>query len=118
MLDLTQAEEQALPGLTVAVLPRSGKVTLVNLETRVGVGRFEEMLRWGVEGAQVVKGAMEEVCIRVPYILQRVALSCSLCMQAVNEWAASLAIAAPTKGLSNLLPGGTGKNVKDGHMSE
>lgn len=61
MLDLCQAEEIALPCLTVAVLPRSGKVTLVNLETRVGVGRFEEMLRWGVEGAKVVQVAMEEV---------------------------------------------------------
>jgi exosome complex component RRP41 len=62
LLDLCQAEESALPGLTVAVLPRSGKVTLVSLETRVGVGRFEEMLRWGVEGAKVVQSAMEEVC--------------------------------------------------------
>lgn len=44
----------------MAVLPRSGKVTLVGLETRVAVGRFEEMLRWGVEGGRVVQGAMEE----------------------------------------------------------
>lgn len=50
-----------MPCLTVAVLPRSGKVTLVSLESRVGVGRFEEMLRWGVEGAKVVKEAMEDV---------------------------------------------------------
>lgn len=61
LLDLCQQEEQSLPNVTVAVLPRSGKVTLVNLETRVGVGRFEEMLRWGVEGSKVVQGAMEEV---------------------------------------------------------
>lgn len=61
ILDLCQAEEIALPCLTVAVLPRSGKVSLVSLETRVGVGRFEEMLRWGVEGAKVVQEAMEEV---------------------------------------------------------
>jgi exosome complex component RRP41 len=61
MIDLCSAEESALPGITVAVLPRSGKVTLVSLETRVGVGRFEEMLRWGVEGAKVIQGEMEEV---------------------------------------------------------
>lgn len=61
LLDLCSAEETALPCLTVAVLPRSGKVTLVSLETRVGVGRFEEMLRWGVEGGKVVQGAMEDV---------------------------------------------------------
>ena len=47
----------------MAVLPRSGKVTLVSLETRVGIGRFEEMLRWGVEGSKVVQGAMEEVSL-------------------------------------------------------
>ena len=47
----------------MAVLPRNGKVTLVNLETRVGIGRFEEMLRWGVEGSKVVQGAMEEVSL-------------------------------------------------------
>ncbi|GAA6039958.1 hypothetical protein JCM8097_002639 [Rhodosporidiobolus ruineniae] len=82
LLDLVGAEEQALPNLTVAVLPRSGKVTLVNLETRVGVGRFEEMLRWGVEGAKAVQGAMEE---------------------AVRAWSASLA--APSKTLGALFPG-------------
>ena len=66
ILDLCQAEEQALPCLTVAVLPRSSKVTLVSLETRVGVGRFEEMLRWGVEGSKVVQAAMEDVsCSRL-----------------------------------------------------
>ncbi|SCV72990.1 BQ2448_6915 [Microbotryum intermedium] len=82
LLDLTQAEEQALPTLTVAVLPRSGKVTLVGLESRVGVGRFEEMLRWGVEGAKVVQGAMEE---------------------AVRTWAANLA--KPSQSLKHLFPG-------------
>ncbi|KAK4048541.1 Exosome non-catalytic core component [Microbotryomycetes sp. JL201] len=60
LVDLTNQEENALPNLTVAVLPRSGKVTLVNLETRVGVGRFEEMLRWGIEGSVAIQGAMEE----------------------------------------------------------
>lgn len=60
LLDLTQAEEQALPNLTVAILPKSGKVSLVTLETRVSVSRFEEMLRWGVEGGKVIQIAMEE----------------------------------------------------------
>ncbi|GAA5846716.1 hypothetical protein JCM9279_003424 [Rhodotorula babjevae] len=82
LLDLVTAEEQGLPCLTVAVLPRSGKVTLASLETRVAVGRFEEMLRWGVEGAKVVQGAMDE---------------------AVRAWAASLA--APQQTLGALFPG-------------
>ncbi|BGP19969.1 hypothetical protein JCM10213_006746 [Rhodosporidiobolus nylandii] len=88
LLDLVAEEERNLPCLTVAVLPRSGKVTLVNLETRVGVGRFEEMLRWGVEGGRTVQGAMEE---------------------AVRAWANSLA--APSKTLASLFPGmaGAGK---------
>ncbi|KAK4699624.1 hypothetical protein P7C70_g6633, partial [Phenoliferia sp. Uapishka_3] len=89
ILDLCQAEEQALPCLTVAVLPRSSKVTLVSLESRVGVGRFEEMLRWGVEGSKVVQGAMEE-CVR--------------------QWAQSLA--APSKDLGSLFPGMVGAKPK------
>ncbi|GAA5931085.1 uncharacterized protein JCM15063_002540 [Sporobolomyces koalae] len=82
LLDLLQVEEQSLPNLTVAVLPRSGKVTLVNLETRVGVQRFEEMLRWGIQGGKVIQEAMED---------------------AVKTWAESLA--APSKTLSSLFPG-------------
>ncbi|GAA5820535.1 hypothetical protein JCM10212_002757 [Sporobolomyces blumeae] len=90
ILDLLQAEEQALPNLTIAVLPRSGNVTLVNLETRVGVGRFEEMLRWGVEAGKVIQGAMEE---------------------AVRTWASSLA--APSQTLSSLFPGMQGPSKRD-----
>lgn len=63
LLDLTTEEERSLPSLTLAVLPRSGKITLVSLEMRVGVGRFEEMMRWGVEASVVVRGAMDEVSI-------------------------------------------------------
>ncbi|KAL8291997.1 hypothetical protein RQP46_001463 [Phenoliferia psychrophenolica] len=89
LLDLCQAEEQALPCLTVAVLPRSSKVTLVSLESRVGVGRFEEMLRWGVEGSKVVQAAMED-CVRL--------------------WAQNLA--APSKDLGSLFPGMVGVKPK------
>ncbi|GAA5955823.1 hypothetical protein JCM3765_001863 [Sporobolomyces pararoseus] len=82
LLDLLQIEEQSLPCLTLAVLPRSGKVTLVNLESRVGIQRFEEMLRWGIEGGKVLQGAME---------------------QAVKDWAENLA--RPKKDLGSLFPG-------------
>lgn len=61
LVDCCQEEERALPTLTVAVLPKSEKVTLVNLETRVGIGRFEEMLRWGIEAGKAIEGAMDEV---------------------------------------------------------
>lgn len=61
LLDCCQEEERSLPTLTVAVLPKSEKVTLVGLETRVGIGRFEEMLRWGIEAGKAIQGAMEDV---------------------------------------------------------
>lgn len=81
ILDLLAAEETALPNLTIAVLPRSGKVSLINLETRLGVNRFEELLKWGVEGSKVVQAAMQE---------------------AVENWATSLA--APRGTLGTLFP--------------
>ncbi|BGO95466.1 hypothetical protein NBRC10512_006144 [Rhodotorula toruloides] len=93
ILDLLAAEETALPNLTIAVLPRSGKVSLINLETRLGVNRFEELLKWGVEGSKVVQAAMQE---------------------AVERWAASLA--APRGTLGTLFPGlaaGKGADEED-----
>ncbi|BGP27604.1 exosome complex component RRP41 [Rhodotorula toruloides] len=90
ILDLLAAEETALPNLTIAVLPRSGKVSLINLETRLGVNRFEELLKWGVEGSKVVQAAMQE---------------------AVESWAASLA--APRGALRSLCPGVASKGVDE-----
>ncbi|GAA5885863.1 hypothetical protein JCM16303_000089 [Sporobolomyces ruberrimus] len=98
LLDLLNVEEQSLPNLTLAVLPRSGKVTLVSLESRVGVLRFEEMLRWGIEAGKVLQSAMEE---------------------AVREWAESLE--EGRKGLGGLFPGigGMGdKKVGEGEDEE
>src|SRR5271154_372439 len=42
MLDLTLLEENDLPNMTVAVMPRTNRVTLVTLETRLHIDRFEE----------------------------------------------------------------------------
>jgi exosome complex component RRP41 len=44
LLDLTNTEENDMPHLTLAVMPRSGKVTLATMETRLHVDRFEEIL--------------------------------------------------------------------------
>ncbi|KAM0786048.1 hypothetical protein ACM66B_006859 [Microbotryomycetes sp. NB124-2] len=90
LVDLTNQEENALPNLTVAVLPRSGKVTLVSLETRVGVGRFEEMLRWGIEGSVAIQGAMEE---------------------AVARWARGLAV--PHASIAELFPRASARQTMD-----
>ena len=61
LIDLVQAEEQALPCATIACTPRSGHVTLASLESRLSVDRFEQLLRWGVEGSKVIRAAMEDV---------------------------------------------------------
>ncbi|WVQ83871.1 hypothetical protein IAT38_006015 [Cryptococcus sp. DSM 104549] len=49
LLDLSQPEESDLPSLVVAALPASGKITLAQMETRLHVDRFEEMLHLGGE---------------------------------------------------------------------
>lgn len=59
LLDLSQPEESDLPTLVVAALPNSGKVTLAQMETRLHVDRFEEMLRLGVDACAVLKDEME-----------------------------------------------------------
>jgi len=59
LLDLSAPEETDLPTLVVASLPASGKVTLAQMETRLHVDRFEEMLRLGVEACAALKVEME-----------------------------------------------------------
>ncbi|WWD21979.1 hypothetical protein CI109_106467 [Kwoniella shandongensis] len=49
LLDLSQPEELDLPMLVVASLPSSGKITLAQMETRLHVDRFEEMLSLGTD---------------------------------------------------------------------
>lgn len=61
LLDLSQPEENDLPNLVVACLPTSGKITLAQMETRLHVDRFEEMLELAVEGCRVLKDEMEGV---------------------------------------------------------
>jgi exosome complex component RRP41 len=55
LLDLSAPEENDLPTLVVASLPGSGKITLAQMETRLHVDRFEEMLLLGVEACGVLK---------------------------------------------------------------
>lgn len=61
LLDLSAPEESDLPTLVVASIPNSSKVTLVQMETRLHVDRFEEMLLLGVEACGVIKTEMESV---------------------------------------------------------
>lgn len=59
LLDLSQPEESDLPMLVVASLPNSRKITLAQMETRLHVDRFEEMLELGVEACAVLKDELE-----------------------------------------------------------
>ena len=58
LLDLTSIEESDLPHVTVAILPRSQKVTLATLETPLAVERFEEMLKLTGDAAKVIHAEM------------------------------------------------------------
>ncbi|KAI9635570.1 ribosomal protein S5 domain 2-type protein [Dioszegia hungarica] len=76
LLDLSAPEEMDLPVLVVASLPNSGKITLAQMETRLHVDRFEEMLVLGVEACKVLKTEMEEyVKERTGKVVQRMSLA-------------------------------------------
>ncbi|KAG6810434.1 hypothetical protein H0H92_011876 [Tricholoma furcatifolium] len=59
LLDLTQLEENDIPHVTVAVMPQTGKVTLVTMETRLHVDRFEEIFRLAGDAGKVIHGEMK-----------------------------------------------------------
>jgi len=58
MLDLTMLEENDLPHVTVAVMPRTKKVTLVTLETRLHVDRFAEIFALACKAGQTIHKEM------------------------------------------------------------
>jgi len=59
LLDLNGTEERDLPYLTLAVQPRSGKVPLLQLDTRVHVDRFESMVDIAVQAGSVLRDELE-----------------------------------------------------------
>ena len=74
LLDPSGTEESDLPTVTVACLasahtaypaaaqdPYEGKVTLVNMETRLSIDRFEGMLKLAVQGCRVISQEMDTV---------------------------------------------------------
>lgn len=58
LLDVTAIEESDLPNMTVAVLPKSGKITLATLETQLAVDRFQEMLKLTGDAANAIHKEM------------------------------------------------------------
>ncbi|KAF7312191.1 RNase-PH domain-containing protein [Mycena indigotica] len=69
MLDLTLLEENDMPHVTVAILPKTSKATLVTMETRLHVERFEEILRLAGEAGNILhrvfKGALRNRTTRL-----------------------------------------------------
>ncbi|KAJ3538387.1 hypothetical protein NM688_g6527 [Phlebia brevispora] len=59
MLDLTTLEENDIPHLTVAVMPKTGKVTLVTMETRLHVDRFGDIFRLACDAGRVIHQEMK-----------------------------------------------------------
>jgi exosome complex component RRP41 len=58
LLDLTQLEENDVPHLTAAFMPRTNKVTLVTMETKLHADRFEEIFRLACEAGKVIHRQM------------------------------------------------------------
>lgn len=69
LLDISNTEQSDLPHLTVATLPRSQKVTLVQLETRLNIETFEEILKIGVEACTVLRHEMDHEVRRWSMVL-------------------------------------------------
>ncbi|KAJ3510340.1 hypothetical protein NLJ89_g4739 [Agrocybe chaxingu] len=59
LLDLTTLEENDVPNVTIAVMPKTRKVSLVTMETRLHVDRFEEVFRVATEAAVVIHEEMK-----------------------------------------------------------
>lgn len=58
LLDLTTLEENDVPHLTVAVMPRMAKVTLATLETRLHSDRFQEIFNLACDAGKVIHKEM------------------------------------------------------------
>lgn len=59
LLDLNLTEQSDLPFVTLAVQPRSGKVPLMLLDTRIHIDRFSAMVGISVEAASVIRDEMD-----------------------------------------------------------
>ncbi|TFK19359.1 exosome component 4 [Coprinopsis marcescibilis] len=63
MLDLTTLEENDIPHVTVAVMPKAKKVVLVTMETRLHVDRFEEILNLARDAGSILHREMKEAVL-------------------------------------------------------
>jgi exosome complex component RRP41 len=63
MLDLSTLEENDIPHVTVAVMPKTKKVVLVTMETRLHVERFEEILNLARDAGKILHQEMKEAVL-------------------------------------------------------
>ncbi|KAK2463478.1 hypothetical protein APHAL10511_004564 [Amanita phalloides] len=59
VLDLTLLEENDLPHMTIALLPKTGRVTLATMETRLHIDRFEELFGLALDAGRVIHEEMK-----------------------------------------------------------
>jgi exosome complex component RRP41 len=59
LLDLNTLEENDMPNVTIAIMPKTRKVSLVTMETRLHVDRFEELFRVAVDAGKVIQEEMK-----------------------------------------------------------
>jgi len=69
MLDLTTLEENDIPHVTIAVMPKTNRVTLVTMESRLHVDRFEELLKLAAEAGKVLHTEMKDAIDRRTRVL-------------------------------------------------
>lgn len=60
LLDITNLEQLDLPCLTIATLPRSSKISLIQVESRLNIDEFEKLSRIGIEGCEVLKVELQQ----------------------------------------------------------
>jgi exosome complex component RRP41 len=86
MLDLTLLEENDIPNVTVAVMPRTGQVTLVTMESRLHVDRFEEIFVLACDAGKVIHREMKfAVNARVGKLVEAMGLGARFAARDVDD---------------------------------
>ena len=63
ILDLTLLEESDVPNVTVAVMPKTQKVSMATMETRLHVERFDEVFKLATDAGLVVHQEMKRAIL-------------------------------------------------------
>lgn len=61
LLDMNNVEESDLPGVTIATIGNSEKITLLQLETKVRLERLEGMMAVALDGCGKLKEIMDDI---------------------------------------------------------